>query len=176
MSADYGYLAEFASIPALLAAIEKLRNHGYTRLEAYSPFPVEGLAEALGTPGNRIPLAMLLGGLVGGTATLALQYYSAVIDYPIDVGGRPGDSWPAFIPAALEMTLLVAALAGFVTMLIGSGLPRLHHPLFESTRFNAVTRDGLFLLVRSDDPKYDGDSVLSDLTLLDPVEVERIAA
>jgi Alternative complex III, ActD subunit len=176
MRADYGYLAEFASIPSLLAAIENLRSHGYTRLEAYSPFPVEGLAEAMGTPHNRIPLAMLLGGLVGGASTLALQYYSAVIDYPIDVGGRPAASWPAFVPAALEMTLLVAALAGAVAMLVGSGLGRLHHPLFESTRFNAVTRDGLFLLVRSDDPKYDGDSVLNDLTHLDPIEVERIAA
>jgi hypothetical protein len=176
MSADYGYLAEFASIPALLYAIQDLRKRGYTRIEAYSPFPIEDLAAALGAAPNRIPLATLSGGLAGAAGTLALQYYSAALNYPINVGGRPTASWPAFIPPALEMTLLIAVLVGFITMLVGSGLPRLHHPLFESRRFNTVTRGGLFVVVLSEDPKYDGDTVLHALSELDPLGVERISA
>jgi hypothetical protein len=176
LSTDYGCLAEFASVPALLGAVEQLRKRGYTRLEAYSPFPVEGLTAALGETRNHIPRAMLLSGLIGGAGTLAMQYYSAVIDYPIDVGGRPAASWPAFIPAALEMTLLFAALAGVITMLRGSKLPRLHHPLFEITRFNAVTRDALFVVVLSEDPRYEGDVVLQVLAELEPVEIQRVKA
>jgi hypothetical protein len=176
MSSDYGCLAQFATVAALQRAIKELRDRGYTRLAAYTPFPVEDLAEALGAPPGRIPLAMLLGGMVGGAATLALQYYAAVIDYPIDAGGRPAASWPAFIPAALEMTLLFAALAGVIMMLVGSGLPRLHHPLFESVRFNAVTRDALVVVVLADDPRYNGDVVLSDLAELDAVATERVLA
>jgi hypothetical protein len=174
MSVPYGCLAQFASVPALLAAVKQLRMDGYTRLEAYTPFAVDGLAEALGPVRNRIPLLMLLGGLAGGSGMLALQYYAAVIDYPIDVGGRPDASWPAFIPAALEMTVLFAALAGIIGMLVGNGLPRLNHPLFDSERFDAASRDGLFVLLRADDPRYEIDRVLHDLARLDPLHVEQV--
>lgn len=174
MSAPYGCLAQFPSVPALLAAAQQLRMDGYTRLEAYTPFAVDGLAETLGPVRNRIPFLMLLGGLLGGFGTLALQYYAAVIDYPIDVGGRPDASWPAFIPAALEMTILIAALAGIVGMLVGNGLPRLNHPLFGSARFEAASREGLFLLLRADDPRYEADRALHDLERLDPVHVEQV--
>ncbi|RAN81083.1 ABC transporter permease [Bacillus sp. SRB_336] len=174
MNAPYGCLAQFASVPALLAAVKQLRTDGYTRLEAYTPFAVDGLTEALGLERNRIPVLMLLGGLAGGFGTLALQYYAAVIDYPIDVGGRPDASWPAFMPAALEMTILFAALAGIVGMLVGNGLPRLNHPLFGSERFEAASRDGLFVLLRADDPRYEVDRVLDDLGRLDPLHVEEV--
>jgi hypothetical protein len=174
MSAPHGCLAQFASVPALLAAVKQLRMDGYTRLEAYTPFAVDGLAEALGPVRNRIPLLMLLGGLAGGSGMLALQYYAAVIDYPIDVGGRPDASWPAFIPAALEMTILFAALAGIIGMLVGNGLPRLNHPLFDCERFAAASRDGLFVLLRADDPRYEIDRVLHDLARLDPLHVEQV--
>jgi hypothetical protein len=174
MSAPHGCLAQFASVPTLLAAVKQLRMDGYTRLEAYTPFAVDGLAEALGPVRNRIPLLMLLGGLAGGLGMLALQYYAAVIDYPIDVGGRPDASWPAFIPAALEMTILFAALAGIIGMLVGNGLPRLNHPLFDSERFEAASRDGLFVLLRADDPRYEIDRVLHDLARLDPLHVEQV--
>jgi hypothetical protein len=174
MSAPYGCLAQFASVPALLAAVKQLRMDGYTRLEAYTPFAVDGLAEALGPVRNRIPLLMLLGGLAGGSGMLALQYYATVIDYPVDVGGRPDASWPAFIPAALEMTILFAALAGIIGMLVGNGLPRLNHPLFDSERFAAASRDGLFVLLRADDPRYEIDRVLHDLARLDPLHVEQV--
>jgi hypothetical protein len=174
MNAQHGCLAQFASVPALLAAVKQLRKDGYTRLEAYTPFAVDGLAEALGPVRNRIPLLVLIGGLVGGLGTLALQYYAAVIDYPIDVGGRPDASWPAFIPAALEMTILFAALAGIFGMLVGNGLPRLNHPLFDSGRFEAASRDGLFVLLRADDPHYEVERVLHDLARLDPLHVEQV--
>lgn len=174
MNAPYGCLAQFASVPALLAAVKQLRMDGYTRLEAYTPFAVDGLGEVLGLERNRIPLLMLLGGLAGGFGTLALQYYAAVIDYPIDVGGRPDASWPAFMPAALEMTILFAALAGIIGMLVGNGLPRLNHPLFGSERFEAASRDGLFVLLRADDPRYEVDRVLHDLGRLDPLHVEQV--
>jgi len=174
MNAPYGCLAQFASVPALLAAVKQLRMDGYTRLEAYTPFAVDGLAEALGAGRNRIPLLMLCGGLMGGLGTLALQYYAAVVDYPIDVGGRPDASWPAFMPAALEMTILFAALAGIIGMLVGNGLPRLNHPLFGSERFEAASRDGLFVLLRADDPRYEVDRVLHDLGRLDPLHVEQV--
>lgn len=174
MNATAGCLAQFASVSALLAAVKQLRMDGYTRLEAYTPFAVDGLAEALGPVRNRVPLTMLLGGLAGSIGTLALQYYAAVIDYPIDVGGRPDASWPAFIPAALEMTILFATLAGVVCMLVGNGLPRLNHPLFNSERFEAASRDGLFVLLRADDPRYEADRVLHDLERLDPLHVEQV--
>jgi hypothetical protein len=171
---DHGCLAQFISVPAMMAAVRQLRRDGYTKLEVYTPFAVDGLAEVLGPACNRIPLLMLLGGLLGGLGTLALQWYASVIDYPIDVGGRPDVSWPAFVPAALEMTILSAALAGIVGMLVGNGLPRLNHPLFNSARFEAASRDGLFVLLRADDPRYDADRVLRALEALEPLHVERV--
>lgn len=171
----HGCLAQFASVPALLDAVARLRQDGYTRLEAYTPFAVDGLAEALGPPaGRRIPLVMLLAGLLGGLGMLALEYYAAVIDYPLDVGGRPDASWPAFVPAALEMSILFAVLAGVAAMLRGNGLPRLHHPLFDSARFEAASRDGLFVLVRADDPRYDAARIVRVLEQLDPLHVEQV--
>lgn len=167
-AASHGYLVEFASAEGLLDAARYMRAAGYTRLEAYSPFPVEGLAEALGPLRNRVPLLMLLGGLLGGVGTLAMEYYADVIAYPLDIGGRPNASWPAFIPPALEMTVLFAALFGVVGMLWANGLPRLYHPLFNVDRFAAASRDGFFLLVRADDPQYDAVRVTHDLAALAP--------
>ena len=172
---SYGCMAEFASAPALLAAVTHLRACGYTRIEAYTPHAVEGLAEALGPVRDRVALPMLLGGLFGGLGTLALQYYSAVIDYPIDVGGRPLASWPAFIPSALEMTFLFAMVAGVLAMLVGNRLPRLYHPTFNAPSFGDASRAGFFLLLRADDPRYDGPAAASTLARLDAVVVEQVA-
>lgn len=170
----YGCLAEFADVATLLDAIKRLRQQGYTRLDAYTPFAVDGLAEALGPVRNRIPLLVLLGGLGGGLATLAMQYYAAVIDYPLDIGGRPDASWPAFIPAALEMTILFAAVAGIAGMLVSNGLPRLNHPLFNVERFEAASRDGFFLLLRADDPRYQTERAQHDLKQLNAIRVEPV--
>jgi hypothetical protein len=170
----YGCLAEFPSVEALLAGVRGLRERGYTRLEAYTPFPIEGLNESLGALHDPIPLAMLVGGIIGGLGTLALQYYAAVGNYPIDVGGRPDASWPAFIPAALEMTVLFSVLAGVGTMLLANGLPRLNHPLFDATRFEAASRDGLFVVILVTDPLYGVDRARRDLEQLAAVFVETV--
>lgn len=172
----YGCLAEFGGAEQLLQAATQLRAAGYTRLEAYTPFAVEGLVEALGPVHNRVPLLVLLGGLIGGIGILALEYYAAAVDYPIDVGGRPDASWPAFIPPALEMAVLFAALFGVVGMLLANGLPRLYHPMFNVERFGAASRDGFFLVVRADDSHYDDDRVENDLAALAPVMIERVAS
>jgi hypothetical protein len=175
-SSHYGCIGEFEDVGTLLSAVSSLRKRGYTRLEAYTPYPVEGLAQALGPMRDRTAFAMLMGGIAAGVATLALQYYAAVVDYPINVGGRPDASWPAFIPAAVEMTILFAALAGLVSMLRSNGLPRLHHPLFESERFAQASRAGLFVVVLAVDPHYEADGARRDLTELQATHVETVPA
>jgi hypothetical protein len=171
---EQGWLARFDDADALLLAVRELRGLGYTRIEAYTPYAVEGLAEALGPVRNRIPLLVLLGGLCGGFGTLFLQWYASVVDYPIDVGGRPDASWPAFVPAALEMTILFAALFGIVGMFVANGLPRLHHPLFAVPEFDAASRDGFFLWLRADDPRFDAPQAHADLERLAPLAIAGV--
>jgi hypothetical protein len=171
---EQGWLARFDDAEALLLAVRELRDLGYTRMEAYTPYAVDGLAEALGPVRNRIPLLVLLGGLAGGFGTLFLEWYASVVDYPIDVGGRPDASWPAFIPAALEMTILFAALFGIVGMFVANGLPRLNHPLFEVANFDAASRDGFFLWLRADDPRFDAQQARTDLERLAPLAIDEV--
>lgn len=173
---EQGWLAQFDGAAELLLAVRELRARGYTQLEAYTPYAVEGLADALGAPRNRIPLLVLLGGLCGGFGTLFLEWYASVVDYPIDVGGRPDASWPAFIPAALEMTILFAALFGIVGLFVASGLPRLNHPLFAVPRFAAASRDGFFLWLRADDPHFEPRQARADLVHLAPLAIDEVRA
>ena len=132
----YGLIAEFADERALVDAARRARAEGYRNIDAYAPFSVEGLSDALGFRKDRVALITLLGGIVGGAGVYFLQWYTAVIDYPINAGGRPLHSWPAFIPATFEMTVLGAALAAFFGMLILNGLPRLNHPIFDAPDFD----------------------------------------
>lgn len=171
----HGLLAEFADAQQLRGAALRARHEHYCAIEAYSPFPVEGLDEALGHPRTRVPLAVLIGGLLGGFSTFALEWYSAVIDYPIDVGGRPPNSWQAFLPAAIEMTVLWAAAFGVLAMLIGSGLPRLHHPLFGVPAFERASNDRFFLLLRADDPRFELGRAREFLSTLSPIVVTEVA-
>lgn len=173
-SREHGWLVRFESADALLLAVHELRGRGYTCLEAYTPYAVEGLAEALGPVRNRIPLLMLLGGLAGGLGTLGLEYYSAVIDYPLNVGGRPDASWPAFVPAALEMTILFAVLAGVIGLLVANDLPRFNHPLFDVADFERASRDGFFLWLRADDPRFEAQQAHDDLARLSPIAIDRV--
>lgn len=175
-AAPWGLMAEFASAGALLDAACRARAAEHARLDAYSPFPVEGLSEALGLAHDRVPLLVLLGGLCGGIGTFALEYYSAVIDYPINVGGRPLDSWPAFVPAALEMAILFAALFGVVGMLALNGLPKLYHPVFNVTRFAAASRDGFFLVVTPEDTRFDIEGVRRLLDESAPLSIVEVPA
>ena len=144
----YGVLAEFASADALLAATHQAREAGYRHLEAYSPFPIEGLAEATGLRRNWVPPIVLAGAVAGGVGGYFMQWYSAVISYPLNAGGKPLHSWPEFIPVTFELTILVAALAGVIGMLALNGLPRLHHPLFNVREFDLASRNRFFLCLR----------------------------
>lgn len=149
VTAPSALLAEFADAEQLVAALTKVRIELQdVQLEVYSPYAIEAVAEILDVRATRVPLSMLLGALGAGIGTYALEWYAAVIDYPLNVGGRPLNSWPAFVPAAIEMAVLGAVLAGVLTMLIGNGLPRLHHPLFEIPSFERASNDRFFLLVR----------------------------
>jgi hypothetical protein len=151
----WGLVAEFDSAEALLTAACQARAAGYTRTEAYSPFAIEGLSEAVGFRSSRIPLATLLGALCGGIGGYGMQWYAAVVSYPINVGGRPDHSWPMFIPVTFEMTILGGALAAVAALFIGCRLPALYHPVFAAPDFKAASRDRFFLCLRADDPAFE---------------------
>jgi hypothetical protein len=175
-SARYGLLAEFRSGEGLLHAARAVAAAGYTDVEAYAPLHLEGLSEALhGGPRMRIPRLMLLGAIVFGAATYFVQYYAAVFNYPINVGGRPLDSWPAFIPPAVEMTVLGAALAGVIGTFVLDGLPRFHHPLFDVPRFVRASSDGFFLCIRASDPRFEVEATRRFLANIEALEVSEVA-
>ncbi len=151
----YGLLAEFETPQALVTAATKVREAGYRRLDAFSPFPIEELAEAIGFRDRRLPLFVLIGGAVGMVAGLGLEYWVAAMAYPLNIGGRPYASWPSFIPVAFETTILFAAFAAVIGMLALNGLPMPYHPVFNAPRFTAASRDRFFLVVEAADPKFD---------------------
>lgn len=154
-SATYGLLAEFATSDSLIEAVEAVRNAGYRDIDAFSPFPVAGLPAALGMHRTRVPLITLCGGLAGGIGGYLLQYWTAAVDYPINVGGRPLHSWPAFIPITFELTILGAALAAVFGMLILNGLPRPYHPVFHVPAFKLASRNRFFLCIECRDRQFD---------------------
>jgi hypothetical protein len=162
-------MAEFATADALLAAAQAARTAGYARIEAYAPFHVEGLAEAVGFTRTRVPLATFLGGAIGGVGGYFMQWYSAVLDYPINVGGRPLHSWPMFVPVTFELTILCAALAAVLALVCGSGLPDLYHPVFNARDFDLATRNRFFLVLRSDDPTFEPEAAARWLDALHPI-------
>jgi hypothetical protein len=170
----YGLAAEFESPADLVRAARSAREAGYRRMDAYTPFPVEELAEALGFRKSRLPLVILLGGLVGGVSGYFMQYYAAVIGYPVNVGGRPLNSWPAFIPVTFELTVLVGALAAVLGMLGLNGLPRPYHPLFHVPRFALASRDRFFLCIEAADPRFDVEQTKQFLAGLHPREVTEV--
>lgn len=174
MSGIYGLMAEFASADRLLEAARRARESGHVRVEAYSPFPIEGLDEAIGFAGSRVPLATLIGGFLGGAGGFFLQWYAAVIDYPINIGGRPPNSWPAFIPVTFEMTVLFAALTAVVSMLVANGLPRLRHPVFDAKDFELATRNRFFLCLRADAPAFDAQQARRFLQRLEPRKIIEV--
>jgi hypothetical protein len=173
----HGLLAEFADERRLLDAVRRAREEGYyaSCIEAYSPCPVEGLDKALGARHHWVPFWMLIGALGGGGFTYWLEWYSAVVGYPINVGGRPLFSWPAFIPPAVEMTILWAVLFGVGAVLFGARLPRVRHPLFESREFERATSDRFFLLVRGEDPSFDAQRTQRFLETLSPLSIVEVA-
>jgi hypothetical protein len=167
----YGVMAEFTDAERLLEAARLAYEQGYRHLDAYSPVPVEGLAEAIGFHRNRLPLVVFLGGLLGGVGAFFMQWYSAVIDYPLNVGGRPLNSWPAFIPITFEVTILVAALTAVLGMLGLNGLPKPYHPVFNVPSFEMASRSHFFLVIQGDDPKFDRAGARGFLETLGPKDV-----
>jgi hypothetical protein len=170
----YGLIAEFSRPQELIDAVHEVRDAGYRRVDAYSPFPIEGLAEAIGFGHNRLPLIVLLGGIFGGLAGYGLAYWTSVVDYPINVGGRPFHSWPSFLPITFETTVLFAALAAVLGMLALNGLPMPYHPIFNSARFALASRDRFFLCIEADDPKFDYDETWRFLNRLGPRQVSEV--
>jgi Protein of unknown function (DUF3341) len=154
----YGLIAEFDNPEALVGAARRAFAEGFRKMDAYSPFPVEGLAEALGFHRTRVPLIVLVGGILGCLGGFFLQYWVAVSDYPINVGGRPLNSWPSFIPVTFELTILIAALFAFLGVLALNGLPMPYHPVFNVDRFELASRNRFFLCIEAADPKFDSDA------------------
>ena len=151
----YGLLAEFEKPDDILAAARKAYEAGYRRMDAFTPFPIEELSEAIGFHHTRLPLIVLIGGITGCLVGFFMQYWIHVIDYPLNIGGRPLNSWPAFIPVTFEMTILFAAFSAVLGMLALNGLPRPHHPLFNAPSFKLASQDRFFLCIQSKDPEFD---------------------
>jgi hypothetical protein len=171
----YGLMAEFDDPEALVEAAQRTYVEGYRRLDAFTPFPVHGLAHALGLRRTEVPLIVLLGGLAGAAGGFLLQYWTAAVNYPINVGGRPYLSWPSFIPVTFEMLVLIAAFSAVFGMLALNGLPMPYHPVFNVPSFQLATRDRFFLLVMATDPKFDRVETrrfLQSLGAQDVAEVE----
>lgn len=170
----YGLMAEFEKPEALLEAAHRAYEQGYRRMDAYSPFPVEGLSEALGMRHTALPLVVLGGGITGALAGYFMQYYATVIDYPINVGGRPLHSWPAYIPITFEMTILFAAFAAVLGMFALNGLPQPYHPVFNVPSFELASRTHFFLAIEASDPLFDLEKTLEFLESLNPNDVSVI--
>jgi ActD protein len=171
----YGLMAEFHSAEEVIAAAQRVREAGYRRVDAYTPYPIEELSEALGHHRSKLPPIVLTGGLLGGLGGYFLQYWVAVLHYPLNVGGRPLHSWPAFIVPTFECTILAAALSAVLGMFFLNGLPQPYHPVFNVPRFALASRDRYFLVIEARDPKFDGQSARQLLLDLNASEVSEVA-
>jgi hypothetical protein len=173
--AIYGVMAEFDTPIELVAATWKARDAGYRRMDAYSPYPVEGLHEALHFHDNRLQIIVLIGGIAGALTGYLMQYYAAVIDYPLNIGGRPLHSWPSFIIVTFELTILFAAFAAVFGMLALNHLPMPYHPVFNVAEFANASRNKFFLVIEARDSQFDVDRTTDFLESLTPREVHEIS-
>ena len=165
----YGLMAEFQAAEQILLATRRARQEGYRHMDAYTPYTVEGLAEELELPHTRVPFVVLMGGLVGAGIGFFMQYWSMAVDYPLNVGGRPHNSWPVFIPVTFELMVLVAALAAILGMFFLNGLPQPYHPVFNVARFARASQDRFFLCIEALDPHFDLERTRQFLAGLQPV-------
>ena len=170
----YGMMAEFDTPVALVEAAKRTYQAGYKRIDAYTPFPVEGLAEEIGFHRDEVPLVVLIGGMVGGLTGYLMQYWMSAVAYPLNIGGKPYHSWPAFIVITFEMTILFAGISAVFGMLALNGLPMPYHPVFNVPRFAFATKDRFFLIVFSSDPKYNPVEVRRFLEGLAPRSISEV--
>jgi hypothetical protein len=170
----HGLMAEFDSAQALLNAAHKVAGEGYTRTDAYSPIPIHGLAEALGMKERKVAPFVLAGGIVGMCTGYGLQYWTSVLSYPLNIGGRPFNSWVSFIPVTFELTILFAAFAAGISMIVLNGLPLPYHPVFNAKRFSLASQESFFLAIEATDPKFDAHATATFLASLHPREVVTV--
>jgi len=170
----WGLMAEFEGPTEVVEAARSIHEAGYKKVDAYSPYPIEELAEALGHHHSWLPLLVLVGGITGCIAGYALQLWSATIAYPMNIGGRPIHSWPAFIVPTFETTILFAAGTAVLGMLALNGLPEPYHPVFNVPQFARASKDRFFIVIEARDPKFDLDATWSFLTSLQPRSVAEV--
>jgi hypothetical protein len=170
----HGVIAEFDGPDQLVAAAERAYAAGYRQMDAYTPFPVHGLADAIGHKGRRLPLIVLAGGLAGGLGGFLMQAYATVLDYPFNIGGRPFFSWPVYIPITFETTILGAVLSAVLGMLLLNGLPQPYHPVFNVPNFEMASRSHFFLCIESADPQFDRANTTRFLEGLAPRLVSEV--
>jgi hypothetical protein len=174
MSNLNGLMAEFGSASDLVEAAKTTHRSGYNDIEAYSPFPVHGLSEAVGFKKDWVPFVVLLGGIVGGCTGYGLQYWVSAITYPLNIGGRPLNSWPSFVIITFELTVLFAGLSAMIGMLILNDLPRPYHPVFNVPQFERASQDRFFLCVFAADPKFDVSQTRRFLESLKPISIAEV--
>lgn len=170
----FGYLAEFESVDGLMSACAQVRDAGFTRWDAHTPFPVHGLDGAMGLRTTKLPWAVLFAGATGAGLGLLMQWWVNAVDYPLIISGKPLFSIPANIPITFEVTILLSALTAFVGMLAFNGLPQLYHPVFQSERFKRVTCDRFFISIEARDPKFRSEETRSFLAALGAAHVESL--
>ena len=171
----YGLMAEFPDAASLVAAAQRVRAEGYSRTDAYSPFPIHELFEALAIEDKRVPIIVLLGGIAGAFTGFGLCYWVSAIAYPLNIGGRPLNSWPAFIPVTFELTILLASFAAMFAWIVLSGLPMPYHPVFNVPRFaRQSSEDAFFLTIEATDPKFDRTRTRDFLRALGAREINEI--
>lgn len=171
----YGIMAEFPGPTELVVAAKRAYEAGYRHMDGYSPFPIEELSHAIGFHKTRLPLIVLIGGIVGCLTGFGLQYWVSVVAYPLNIGGKPLNSWPSFIPVTFEVTVLFAALSAVIGLIALNGLPRPYHPVFNVDRFELASRTHFFLCIESSDALFDREKTAEFLKSLNASEVNEVA-
>jgi hypothetical protein len=170
----YGVIAEFDDADVFLAAAHKAREAGYKKMDAYSPFPLEGLSEAMGFHDHKVPFTMLAGGIVGCLGGFGFLTWATVVSYPLNIGGRPIFGWPSWVPITFELTVLCSALSGIFGMILYNGLPMPYHPVFNAPEFDRASSDRFFLCIESKDPKFNREDTLEFMDSLGALRVSEV--
>jgi hypothetical protein len=170
----FGVIGQFDDPGALIGAVRSVREAGYTRIDAYTPYPVHGLDDELGVRGTKLPMIVLIAGIVGAFTGFGMQYFAMAVHLPLNIGGKPLNSWPAFIPITFEVTILFAALAAVIGMLALNRLPQPYHPVFHAKNFERASVDQFFLCIESDDPRFDQVEARNLLASTGAVEVSDV--